>query len=82
MAEWSHEPSDSDLTSLVDQKNSDWMIKQLLLNWVCHKVSWFASHRSVICLSLPHWQIIIEWLTADKSRYFAQPHAMSVNYVN
>ena len=38
MAEWSPEPSESDLTSLVDQKNSDQMIKQLLLlNWVITK---------------------------------------------
>ena len=33
------EPSESDLTCLVDQKNSDGMIKQLLLllNWVIIK---------------------------------------------
>ena len=62
--------SESDLTTLVDQKNSERMIKQLL-NWVIAKYRDLSvSRRSVICLSLRLRQIF-ELLAADKSRYFA-----------
>ena len=37
------------------------------------------SRRSIICLSLRHWQII-DLLATDKSQYFAQPRPIIVNY--
>ena len=63
--------SESDLTSLVDQKNSDRMIKQLLINSVITKYRDFSvSRRSIVCLSL--WlrqNETINLLAADKSQY-------------
>ena len=62
---------------LVDQKNSDQMIKQLLLSLVIAKYcDLTVSHRSIICLSLRLWHRI-ELLTNDK--YFAQPRSITVN---
>ena len=37
------------------------------------------SHRSIIFLSLRLWQIV-DLLATDKSRYFAQPRPVIVNY--
>ena len=37
------------------------------------------SRRSIICLSLRHWQII-DLLATDKSQYFVQPRPIIVNY--
>ena len=48
--------AESDLTYLVDQKNCDRRIKQLLLNLVIANYHDFSvSCRSIICLGL--WQI-------------------------
>ena len=64
------EQAEIDLTYLVDQKNDDRMIKQLLNSVIAKYRDLSVSHRSIICLSLQH---IIELLAPDKSRYFAQP---------
>ena len=69
---------ESDLTSLVDQKNSDRMIKQLLNSVIAKYRDLSVSRRSIICLSLQLRQII-GVLAADKSRYFAQPRSIIVN---
>ena len=37
------------------------------------------SRRSIICLSLRHWQVI-DVLATGKSQYFAQPRPIIVNY--
>ena len=63
--------SESDLTTLVDQKDSDRMIKQLLNSVVAEYCDLSVSCRSIISLSLRLRQIIIDLLAADKSRYFA-----------
>ena len=84
MADRFPKQSESDLISLVDQKNGDRMIKQLL-NSVITKYRYLSvSRRSVIiiCLSLRLLQIIIiiiDLLATDKSRYFAQPRSKIVN---
>ena len=66
--------SESDLTTLVDRKNSDRMIKQLL-NLVIAKYRDLSVSQIniIICLSLRLQQIIIiiDLLAAEKSRYFA-----------
>ena len=59
-----HDLSESALTTLVDQKNSDRMIKQLLNSVIAKYRDLSVSRRSVII-------IIIDLLAADKSRYFA-----------
>ena len=66
--------SGSDLTSSLDQKNSDRMIKQLLNSIIAEHRDLLVSRRSIICLSLRLRQII-GLLDADKSRYFDQPHS-------
>ena len=45
--------AESDLTYLVDQKNSDPMIKQLLNSVIAKYCDLSVSYRSIICLSLP-----------------------------
>ena len=81
MADGFPEQSECDLTSLVDQKNGDQMMKQLLLNSVIAKYHDLSvSRRSVICLSLQPQQIIFDLLATDKSQYFAQPHSIIINY--
>ena len=57
--------TESDLTYLVDQKNSDPMIKQLLNSVIAKYRDLSVSYRSIICLSLP--LIIIDLLVTDKS---------------
>ena len=64
------EQAEIDLTYLVDQKDGDRMIKQLLNSVIVKYRELPVSHRSIICLSLQH---IIELLAPDKSRYFAKP---------
>lgn len=71
MADWFHELSESDWISLVDKKNSDCMIKQLLFNIEpgYSKILWFVSVVLINYLSQPlasannqsgyHWQITI-----------------------
>ena len=65
------EEAESDLTCLVDQKNGDRMIKQVLnsVTAKCRDLS--VSCRTIICLSLRLRQII-DLLATDKSRYFTQ----------
>ena len=58
MADRVSELSDSDLTSFVDQKNSDRMVKQLLNTVIAKYSDLSASRRSIICLSLWLRQII------------------------
>ena len=67
------EQSESDLASLVDQKNGDRMIKQLLNSVVAKYRDLSVSRRSIICLNLR--------LATEKSRYFAQTRSIIVNYV-
>ena len=67
--------SKSDLTFLVDQKNSDRMIKQLLNSVIAKYRDLSVSRGSIICLSLRLRQII-DLLADDKSRYFAQPRSI------
>ena len=62
--------SESDLTTSVDQKNSDQMIKQLLNLVIAKYRDLSVSRRSIICLNLRLKQII-DLLTGDKSQYFA-----------
>ena len=55
------------------------MIKQLLNSGIAKYRDLSASRRSIICLSLRLRQII-DRLATDKSRYFAQPRPIIVNY--
>ena len=73
--------ADSELTYLVDQKNGDRMIKQLLNSVITKYQDLSVSRRSIICLSLRLRQII-DLLSTDKSQYFAQPRSIMVKYSN
>ena len=64
MADRFPEQSESDLTSLVDQKNGDRMIKQFLNSVIAKYRDLSVSRRSI----------------HDKSRYFAQPRSIIVKY--
>ena len=64
---------------LVDQKNGDWMIKQSLNSVIAKHCDLSVSRRSIICLSFRLRQII-DQLATDKSRYFAQPRSIIVNW--
>ena len=55
------------------------MIKQLLNSVIEKYRDLSVSCKSIICLSL-RLQQIIDLLTTDKSRYFAQPCPIIVNY--
>ena len=55
------------------------MIKQLLNSVITKYHDLSVSRRSIICLSLRLRQIIYP-LATDKSRYFAQPRSIIVNY--
>ena len=55
------------------------MIKQLLNSGIAKYRDLSVSRRSIICLSLRLRQII-DPLATDKSRYFAQPRPIIVNY--
>ena len=55
------------------------MIKQLLNSVIAKYRDLSVSRRSIICLSLRLRQII-DLLATDKSRYFAQPRPIIVNY--
>ena len=78
MADLFPEQSESDLSSLVDQKNGNRIIKQLLNLVIAKYRDLSVSRRSIICLSLRLRQII-DLLATDKSRYFAQPRSIIVN---
>ena len=56
------------------------MIKRLLNSVSAKYRDLSVSRRSIICLSLRLWQII-DLLATDKSRYFAQPRPINVNYL-
>ena len=70
----------SDLTYLVDQKNVEGMIKQLLNSVMAKYRDLSVCRRSFICLSLRLRQII-DLPATDKSQYFAQPRSIIVNYL-
>ena len=55
------------------------MIKQLLYSVIAKYRDLSVSRRSIICLSLRLRQMI-DLLATDKSRYFAQPRPIIVNY--
>ena len=59
------EQAEGDLTYLVDQKNGDRMIKQLLNSVIAKYRDMSVSRRSIICLSLRLWEII-DLLATDK----------------
>ena len=71
------ELSGSDLN--MKTKLGDRMIKQLLNSVIAKYRDLSVSRRSIICLSLRLRQII-DLLATDKSRYFAQPRPIIVNY--
>ena len=56
------------------------MIKRLLNSVIAKYRDLSVSRGSTICLSLRLWQII-DLLATDKSRYFAQPCPIIVNYL-
>ena len=56
------------------------MIKQLLNSVIAKYRDLSVSRSSIICLSLRLRQII-DLLATDKSRYFAQPRPIIVNYL-
>ena len=61
------------------KKQTRWMIKQLLNSVITKYRDLSVSRTSIVCLSV--WlQQIIDLLTTDKSRYFAQPRPIIVNY--
>ena len=66
---------------LVKKTNSviEFMIKQLLTSVIAKYRDLSVSRRSIICLNLQLRQII-DLLATDKSRYFAQPRPLIVNY--
>ena len=63
----------------LKNKLGDRMIKQLLNSVIAKYRDLSVSRRSIICLSLRLRQII-DLLATDKSRYFAQPRPIIVNY--
>ena len=73
MADQFPKQAESDLTYLVDQKNSDRNYdKTLLLNSVIAKYCDLS-----VCLS----DQLFDLLTTHKSQYFAQPRPIIVNYL-
>ena len=56
------------------------MIKQFLNSVIAKYRDLSVSRRSIVCLSLRLWQII-DLLATDKSRNFAQPRPIIVNYL-
>ena len=76
------EQAESDLTYLVEKKNGDRMVKQLLNSVITKYHDLLVSRRSIIiCLSLWLWQIIDLLATDNISQYFAQPIPIIVNYL-
>ena len=71
MADRFPEQAESDLIYLVDQKDSDPMIKQFLNSVIAEYRDLTVSRRSIICLSLRLRQII-DLPATDKSRHSAQ----------
>ena len=67
-------------TYSLKNKLGDRMIKRLLNSVIAKYRDLSVSRGSTICLSLRLWQII-DLLATDKSRYFAQPCPIIVNYL-
>ena len=67
MADRFPEQAESDLIYLVDQKNGDRMVKQLLNSVIAKYHDLSVSRRSIMCRQM------IDLLATSKSRYFAQP---------
>ena len=63
----------------IENKLGDRMIKQLLNSVIAKYRDLSVSRRSIICLILRLRQII-DLLATDKSRYFAEPRPIIVNY--
>ena len=80
MADWFPKQAESDLTYLVDQKNSGGMIVELGYR----KISWFVSVLPInnyYYLPQPSASANnIDLLTSAKSWYFAQSRSVIVNY--
>ena len=79
MADRFPEQSESDLISLVGQKNGDRMIKQLLNSVIAKYRDLSVSCRSIIYKVYFRLRQIIDLLATDKSQYFAQPRPIIVN---
>ena len=75
MADRFPEQAESDLTYLVNQKNGDRTIKQLLNSVIAKCRDLSLSGRSIICPSRS-----LDLRDTDKSRYFAQPRSIIVKY--
>ena len=71
MADRFPQQTESDLTYLVDQKNGDRLIRQLLNSVI-------AKYRD-LSVSRRRLRQIIDLLATDKSQYFAQPRPIIVN---
>ena len=68
----------SDLTCLVDKKNGDRMIKQLLNLVITKYRDLSLSRRSVTC----NYFNTFDLFATHKSQYFAQLRSIIVNYYN
>lgn len=74
--------SESDLTSLVDQKNRAQMIKQyIIIELSYRKILWFVSVSQILYLPKPSALVNnnIDLLATNKSQYLAQPCSITVN---
>ena len=69
----------------IHYKQTCWSNDKTVFKLGYRKISWFVSVpqiNNIACLSLRLWQIIdLLSLTTDKSRYFAQPRPIIVNYL-
>ena len=69
----------------IHYKQTCWSNDKTVFKLGYRKISWFVSVpqiNNIACLSLRFWQIIdLLSLTTDKSRYFAQPRPIIVNYL-
>ena len=77
MADRFPEQVECDLTYLIDQKNGDRMIKQLLNPVTAKYRELSVSRSSIFCHSL-RLRRMIDLLPTEKSRYFAQPRPIIV----
>ena len=73
------EQAESDLIYLVDQNNDDRMIKQFLNLVIAKYCDLSVSGRSIIISLSLQLRQIIDLLTTDKSRYFAQARSIVGN---
>ena len=61
------------------EKQNRWLNDKAIIELGFLSVNLSVSRRSIICLCLRHRQII-DLLTTDKSRYFAQPRPILASY--